>query len=183
VASPATFDFTCQAKSLAANATGDHSPRGLSTGGNAVPILRSHGFRVACLERLQRAPTTYVYAVSDSTAVKVGKSLGHPSVRLAELQVGNPRPLVLLAWTQHLTERQAHRLLWRHHLRGEWFKPHPALLGALRLWDWLDEAALAATARGADSGAETAFPVTHGGRGPDKVFARPVGISYNGVSR
>jgi hypothetical protein len=97
---------------------------------------------VACLERLQRAPTTYVYAVSDTTAVKIGKSLGHPRERLADLQVGNPRELHLVAWTQHLTERQAHRAFWRHRLRGEWFKPDPALLSALRLWDWIDEAAL-----------------------------------------
>jgi hypothetical protein len=83
-----------------------------------------------------------VYAIierSESKAVKLGKSAGHPSQRLAELQTGNPRPLVLLAYTRHLSERAVH-LRWRA-LRenGEWFRLDRGLLSELRTWDWLDE--------------------------------------------
>jgi hypothetical protein len=125
-----------------------------------MPIGRSHGFRLACLERLQHRPTTYVYAIGDGGgAVKIGKSVGHPRERLADLQTANPRPLTLLAWTQHLTERQAHRLFWRWHLRGEWFALDAGLVARLRLWDWIDEPALT------------------------KCLRPAVAVRYNGTSR
>jgi hypothetical protein len=73
-----------------------------------------------------------VYAV-------LGKSLGHPSARLADLQCGNPRPLRLLGWTLSLTETQAHRRLRSWHLRGEWFHLTRPLLAFLDVHcDWLD---------------------------------------------
>jgi hypothetical protein len=71
--------------------------------------------------------------------VKLGMSAGHPSERLAELQTGNPRLLVLLAYTRHLSERAVHtrwRSLRRH---GEWFDLDRTLLAELRTWDWLDD--------------------------------------------
>jgi hypothetical protein len=80
----------------------------------------------------------WVYCASDGTALKVGKSRHDPAGRLNDLATGNPRPLVLVAKTGHLTERQAHRRLWRYHVRGEWFG-----LDAVRGlwdWDWLDVA-------------------------------------------
>jgi hypothetical protein len=61
---------------------------------------------------------------------------------MQELQVGNPRPLMLLAYTAALTEREAHRRLRRSRLRGEWFKPAPEVLAELRTWDWLDTCAM-----------------------------------------
>jgi hypothetical protein len=63
---------------------------------------------------------------------------------MQELQVGNPRPLMLLAYTAALTEREAHRRLHRHRLRGEWFRPAPEVLAEVARWDWVDGPRLAA---------------------------------------
>jgi hypothetical protein len=99
--------------------------------------LRIKGFST----RVRRDPRLLngvrVYAIYDGTAIKVGKSDTHPEERLRDLQVGNPRRLQLLAHTGHLDERRAHRLLWRHHLRGEWFATE-AVLELVQDWDWLD---------------------------------------------
>jgi hypothetical protein len=59
---------------------------------------RSHGFH----PRVQADPGSLnagerVYALTDGTAVKVGKRKGHPEGRLRELPTGNARPLTLLA--------------------------------------------------------------------------------------
>jgi hypothetical protein len=75
--------------------------------------------------------------------VKLGKSCGHPSKRLAELQVGNPRKLLLIGYTFHLSERDLH-LRFRHLRRaGEWFAVTAALLSEVRTWDWVDVELLA----------------------------------------
>ena len=107
-------------------------------------ILRSRtGFRLDTIDRLARSPTTYVYAVSNSQgAIKVGKTENHPVRRLRRMQTASPTKLVLVGWTQHLTEARAHKLLWRWHLEGggrEWFRCTPELLGRLQTFDWLDE--------------------------------------------
>jgi hypothetical protein len=88
---------------------------------------------------MARACVYAIIEVVDSKAVKLGKSAGHPSQRLRELQTGNPRPLRLLAYTRHLTERAVH-LRWRAlREQGEWFRLDRGLLSELRTWDWLDE--------------------------------------------
>jgi hypothetical protein len=115
-----------------------------------MPVRRQGGFSNRYLTRVLAGPLPdFVYAVSDGEGVKVGRTAEHPLERLRDLQVGNPRVLVLLAWTTTISERQAHRKLWRHRVRGEWFRPHPALLAELRTWDWIDERALAAAESGA----------------------------------
>jgi hypothetical protein len=68
------------------------------------------------------AAGSYTYAISDGTAVKIGRSAAHPICRLAALQVGNPRELRLVAWSVSVTEGEAHRRLHRWRLRGEWFR-------------------------------------------------------------
>jgi hypothetical protein len=74
-----------------------------------------------------------------AAALKIGKSAGHPSARLADLQCGNPHTLQLLAWTLSLTEAQAHRRLRSWHLRGEWFTVNRPVLAYLDChFDWLD---------------------------------------------
>lgn len=74
---------------------------------------------------------TYVYFIQEKLGelapVKIGVAK-NPEVRLAELQIGNPRKLILLTQigpvsqkrAYHL-EKQLHRKLKRHKLRGEWF--------------------------------------------------------------
>lgn len=62
--------------------------------------------------------------------VKVGWSR-HPDERLAELQCGNPRKLVLLTQAPGFKweERWAHLKLARYRIRGEWFLiPYPTAL-------------------------------------------------------
>jgi hypothetical protein len=102
-------------------------------------------------ERVLSQPAAYhegpaVYAIIEdmdecegkTPLVKLGKAAGHPSVRLRELQTGNPLRLALLAYTHHLTERSVH-LRWRH-LRqsGEWFVLSAELIQELLTWDWLN---------------------------------------------
>ena len=112
-----------------------------------MPILRTNGFRRSLLPRLPEylnAPTPRVYALTDGAAIKVGKSQWHPHDRLKTLATGNPRPLVLLAYTLTISESSAHRLFAPHHLYGEWFVPGKSLLEAISRWDWVDETALLA---------------------------------------
>jgi hypothetical protein len=93
-------------------------------------------------ESLAAGPRRYTYALTDGTAIKVGKSDQQPTGRVSELQTGNPRPLTLLAWTLKLTEAQVKERLAADHDRGEWFKPSPAVLAEIAGWDWSDEAEL-----------------------------------------
>jgi hypothetical protein len=83
------------------------------------------------------SPRVLVYAITDLEAVKVGKCSGSPGARLADLQTGNSRPLSLLAYTATLTEAQAHKRLWRHRVRNEWFQTEP-VLEMVKDFDWLD---------------------------------------------
>jgi hypothetical protein len=64
----------------------------------------------------------YVIQEGDDGALKIGVS-GDPSVRLARLQIGNPRPLTLLQDfpVPAGTERRLHRILRPYCLGGEWF--------------------------------------------------------------
>jgi hypothetical protein len=109
-----------------------------------MPVGRQGGFSNSYLQRVLVGTPDHVYAIADGTAVKVGRTVEHPVVRLRDLQTANPRVLVLLAWTTTLTERQAHRTFWRWHVRGEWFEPDAGLLAKLQSWDWIDAAALGA---------------------------------------
>jgi hypothetical protein len=133
-----------------------------------MPLIRHHGFhpRVgADPGRLNAA--LLVYALWDGTAVKVGKCSGHPHERLKDLQTGNPRVLVLLAYTTHLGEKAAHRRLGRWHLRGEWFRPAAGVLAELGNWDWVDGPRLAALVRDVNEceNRDTARPAIRQGPG------------------
>jgi hypothetical protein len=80
-----------------------------------------------------------VYAIWDTTALKIGTCRGPPQERLLELATGNPRPLALLAYHMGLTEAEAHRKLRKHRQRGEWFALAPSVLDEVAGWDWLDQ--------------------------------------------
>jgi hypothetical protein len=101
---------------------------------------RQYGFRPGIsAEQLECKLLTY--AVTDGTAIKIGKSSGHPSERLHVLQTANSRELRLLAYTNGggaNSEEMVHRRLQRYRLRGEWFELCLEVLGALCNWDWLD---------------------------------------------
>jgi hypothetical protein len=82
-----------------------------------VPAIRTHGFhpRVGA----DWSPAVLVYAITDLEAVKIGKCTGkHPRERLAELQTGSSRTLYLLGYTATVTERAAHRKLYKANVRG-----------------------------------------------------------------
>ena len=70
---------------------------------------------------------SFVYVIGSSdNPVKIGLA-NRPEVRLVELNVGNPDPLILhykMGMPSGLairTEKKAHELLAEHHRRGEWF--------------------------------------------------------------
>jgi hypothetical protein len=101
-----------------------------------VPIVRAHGFSVKAMSR-PWDPARLVYAISDGLAVKVGGTEGHPAERLRDLQTGSSRELMLLAYTATLTEREAHKKLWRYRVRNEWFET-AAVLEMVKDFDWLN---------------------------------------------
>lgn len=68
---------------------------------------------------------TSVYFITDGIFTKIGKA-DSPSKRLSEIQVGNPRPLSIVATLNG--DPRLERALQRHfascgrHVRGEWFR-------------------------------------------------------------
>ena len=69
-----------------------------------------------------------VYFISDGDYVKIGKTTGDPTARLASLQTGNPRELAVLGMAFNgrggcatNLEHWLHELLKKHRVRGEWF--------------------------------------------------------------
>lgn len=76
----------------------------------------------------------YVYCIGEEGhdfAVKIGKSAAHPQSRLAGLQTGNPRKLVLLGFIKskdrHKAEARLHKRFIKANILQEWFRPEPAL--------------------------------------------------------
>jgi hypothetical protein len=75
----------------------------------------------------------YVYLIGEEfdydTAFKIGFST-NPEARVAELQTGNPRRLVLLGKTEGTREdeRALHEKYMRYNVLQEWFRANPALL-------------------------------------------------------
>src|SRR5262245_49110706 len=101
-----------------------------------MPVSRRLGFRRDSDELWEYLSTggTAVYAIGDGNgAVKVGKTTGHPKERLEALQTGNPRRLVLLAYTYQYTEAEAHRRMSRlaQRMEGEWWELVPTVLAEL----------------------------------------------------
>ena len=78
----------------------------------------------------------YAIAERDSPYIKLGHSNGHPELRRRDLQTGNWRQLELLAYTAHLTEKQAHARFGRWRVGGEWFTESGVANEALcRQWE------------------------------------------------
>lgn len=74
---------------------------------------------------------TWIYFIQDAVtrSIKIG-SANQPALRLAQLQVGNGSPLLLLATMSgtRTDESRLHHRFKRYRLRGEWFRPAPELL-------------------------------------------------------
>lgn len=80
-------------------------------------------------EKLAEGHPTHIYAIREGDAVKIGLAR-KPAERVRQLQIGNPRPLLLyatapatLALEQHL-----HGVLAAEHRRGEWFDVNDRVL-------------------------------------------------------
>lgn len=89
----------------------------------AKPI-RTKARRINSARRRQKH---FVYAIHDGAFVKIGYAV-NPDRRMAELQVSNPSELRLVESIECPTrskamrlERQIHRAVKDHHVRGEWF--------------------------------------------------------------
>jgi hypothetical protein len=75
----------------------------------------------------------YFIRSGDRPLVKIGWAVD-VRVRVAALQSGNPDPLEVITAVPgtQLVEREWHRLLAPHRVRGEWFAECPAVARALR---------------------------------------------------
>jgi DNA-binding XRE family transcriptional regulator len=73
----------------------------------------------------------YFVQVGDAGPVKIGTT-ADVRARVQFLQCGSPEPLRLLGVVDGdlFEERRLHRLLAAYRLRGEWFRPEPAVLDA-----------------------------------------------------
>ncbi len=72
----------------------------------------------------------YVYFIGNEDSIKIGLSK-RPKDRVKEVQVGNPKPIKLLASIQCVdsfaTEKWLHELFAQSHISGEWFNHTPRL--------------------------------------------------------
>lgn len=76
-------------------------------------------------EEWASAPLTYFVYALGAGAVKIGYTESGLYSRVSELSVGSPFELIPAAVVLgRKTESPAHRALWRHRLRGEWYDAH-----------------------------------------------------------
>jgi hypothetical protein len=106
------------------------------------------GYRSDVKAETVNSAAYFVYALTDGSAIKIGKTSRHPAERLRALQTGSSRKLALLAYTTGVTERYVHRHLWHSHVRAEWFECSPRVLAELKTWAWVDVAVMATVATG-----------------------------------
>ncbi len=73
-----------------------------------------------------------IYFIQDSVnlAIKIGHTAASAGSRMAQLQTGNPSPLVLLGVMpgELVDERNLHVRFSAYRVAGEWFKPAPAVI-------------------------------------------------------
>jgi hypothetical protein len=73
----------------------------------------------------------YFAKASKSELIKIGKTTGNPSARLATLACGSTEEFQLLGVIQdapETLEKELHRRFSAHRQKGEWFRPDPELL-------------------------------------------------------
>jgi len=85
----------------------------------------------------------YVIQSGDTNCYKIGQTTSQPMARLRGLQTGSPVELRMheVYWSPDIDrdERRAHRLVWRHRVRGEWFTLTERRLLAIRQLFMKDE--------------------------------------------
>jgi len=77
----------------------------------------------------------FVYFIieEDTGRVKIGKTTNTPEDRLRSLRTGNSHPLKLICYMEtmypEILERKLHNRFSPYRIHGEWFLPHPDLVG------------------------------------------------------
>ena len=70
----------------------------------------------------------YIYLITDGLAVKIGQTK-KPDTRFGDIQVGNPRKIIVLQIIEvddmDRAEQSLHHWYQRFHIRGEWFNLLP----------------------------------------------------------
>jgi len=61
------------------------------------------------------------YFITDNFYIKIGKAI-EVSLRIKELQAGNPNLLTATVLIKHDAERYFHRMFRKYRIRNEWFK-------------------------------------------------------------
>lgn len=102
------------------------------------PCCKKHLKRWVAMDiskRVRKIVFIYFIQEDDSGPIKIGKSKEDINIRLSALQVGNPRKLNLLAYfmADHWVEKGLHWLCSDHHIRGEWFEPHPDVIDIMKI--------------------------------------------------
>ena len=92
-----------------------------------APHYRRSPIRRDRVEDSSAPHSVYIIAESSTGPLKIGIA-ANPEGRLADLQVGNPRPLLLVhsfacgsRAKAEQAERNFHRILAAYSIRGEWF--------------------------------------------------------------
>lgn len=78
----------------------------------------------------------YAIQAGDSGPVKLGIAKS-PRLRMKTLQTGNAEVLrVIATWRIPIAaEKEIHAELAAHHIRGEWFRPHPEVIAFVQASD------------------------------------------------
>lgn len=77
--------------------------------------------------------TVYFLRAGESGAIKIGYTAGDPLRRMADLQVGCPHRLEMIACIEGVrsAEKKIQWALAAHKTVGEWFRPHSAVIAAV----------------------------------------------------
>ena len=81
-----------------------------------------------------REPCVYFIQADESGPIKIGFTADDPLRRLNQLQTGNASTLKLLGSIKGtaVEEKELHAELSEWRLQGEWFEPHPTVLGTIQ---------------------------------------------------
>lgn len=89
-----------------------------------------NGGRAKIRHRGAGGPSTYFVQRGPGGPIKIGRS-SQVRARIVQISIACPEELILLGVVQGNHEARFHRLFGAHRIRGEWFRPDPALLGAI----------------------------------------------------
>ena len=78
--------------------------------------------RDAKMMNLPGTQKCYIYSDGTPDYYKIGKTNGDVESRVRRQGTGNPRPLILITYTEVLTEARLHSWFNRYRKRGEWYE-------------------------------------------------------------